>query len=77
MEESTSKPWYKSKTIIASVGSLLVSIATLVLALNGVSPDSMIATSVISAVTTSVAIWGRIVASEMIGAKPKEEEESG
>ena len=75
--KSDVKPWYRSKTIIASIGSLLVSIATMLFAINGIEPDSMIATSVTSALMTTVAIWGRVVASEKVGLVPEDDGEPG
>jgi len=75
--KSAVKPWYKSKTIIASIGSLVVSVATLVFAINGIEPDSMIATSVMSALMTTIAIWGRVVASEPVGIPSGDDGESG
>ena len=75
--KSVVKPWYKSKTIVASIGSLVVSVTTLIFAINGIEPDSMIATSVMSALMTTIAIWGRVVASEPIGVPSDEDGESG
>ena len=64
------KQWYKSKTIIASVAGLLVSLAQIVFIANDIDPMGPTAVAIVTAITSVASIWGRMVAQAEISPDP-------
>lgn len=64
------KQWYKSKTIIASVAGLLVSLAQIVFIANDIDPMGPTAVAIVTAITSVASIWGRMVAQAEIVPDP-------